>query len=119
MDTTAILRALGLALALLVPWLATPAAGQADRISTSPEVLPLVSVRVVNASGQTLSLSLPSAPCTPRVILRPSEAATLDSCLRHGVIYQAVAVFYDQHDVRARRYQLVVASPGTDWVFQP
>jgi hypothetical protein len=109
---------MGLLLAL-APWLAAPAAGEADRVSTRPDVLPLVTVRVVNASHQTLSLSIPSAPCTPRVILHPAEAATLDSCLRQGVVYQAVAVFYDRHEVHARRYRLVVASPGADWVFQP
>jgi hypothetical protein len=35
------------------------------------------------------------------------------------VVYQAVAVFYDRHVVHARRYRLVVASPGAEWVFHP
>jgi hypothetical protein len=35
------------------------------------------------------------------------------------MVYQAVAVFYDGHVVHARRYRLVVASSGAEWVFHP
>jgi hypothetical protein len=79
----------------------------------------LVAIRVVNDTDTTLSVSFPSASCTPRVILAPRETAVLRECIRHGLVYQGVAVFYDQDTVQARRFRLLLAAPGAEWVFRP
>jgi hypothetical protein len=117
--TTLILTVAAPPRTMFFPGLAMPFGGQADLVSTPADLMPAVVVRVINDGADMLSLSIPSAPCTPRVILAPAEAATLGDCFRHGVVYQAVAVFYDRHVVHARRYRLVVASQGAEWVFHP
>jgi hypothetical protein len=85
----------------------------------TPDLLPLIAVRVVNETDTTLSVSFPSAACTPRVILAPRESAIIRECIRHGLVYQGVAVFYDRDAVQGRRFRLLVAVPGADWVFGP
>jgi len=79
--------------------------------------LPTIPVRITNEADSTLSLSVPSAACTPRVLLEPRASIVVDDCLRWGLVHQVVAIFYDEQVVHERQFRLLIVAPGQDWVF--
>jgi len=89
-----------------------------ERGGVRVETLPVISVRITNETDDTLSLSVTSAACTPRLFLPPRSSITVDDCLRWGLVYQVVAVFYDQQTVHGRRFRLLPVAPGQDWIFR-
>jgi hypothetical protein len=121
MTMARITSGLGLLLALWASG-ATPA-GADDRLRGGGgdliAALPEIPVRVANATDAMLSLSVTSALCAPRLILKPGDSIVVHECLRWGLVYHTVAVFYDERVVRERQQLLFLARPGQDWVFYP
>ena len=115
---TRIVLRLGVALALLAGL--APSLEADDRAASSPvalENLPRIPVRIANDTDATLSLTVSSAPCAPRLFLGPRTSTLVADCFRWGLVYQTVAVFYDQRAVHERQWLLFLAKPGQDWTF--
>lgn len=82
-----------------------------------PDEAPAIPIRITNDTDATLSLTITSALCYPRVILRSGESIVVHDCFRWSLIYHCVAVFYSRDRILERQHLLFLAAPEQEWVF--